>query len=236
MTRSPARLGSSNGNWASSTTLIGTMMFAIATPLGCRNQGSAKTRLTAVPITNTATSKSWPRLRRVTGTSEVGDRQVRRRATWPVGTMPPWFARTAIRSVVPGCVLMGQRGTRRPIAGADVPEAPADLGDRIGPPVGAERRHLVPGQRLRDAVGAGAAVGGRRAPAALPSPQRLEAAPLALAVPLAQQHRVGDPARIGRQRRPGRRTGRPRHMRARLGLGLVDVGQLTGLGERSVTP
>src|SRR3954449_3483176 len=124
-----------------------------------------------------------------------------------------WINRV-IRSVVPVSVLMGQCATRRPIAGADVPEAPADLGDRVGPPVGTERRHLVAWQCLGDAIRTRAAVGGRRAPAALPGPQGLEAAPLTLAVALTQQHRVRDGARVTGQRSAGRRTGSARDVRA----------------------
>ena len=51
---------------------------------------------------------------------------------------------------------------RRAVAVLDVAEAPADLGDRVGGPVGAGRGHLGAGEGLRDAVGRGAA-GCRRA-------------------------------------------------------------------------
>src|SRR4051794_33648694 len=92
--------------------------------------------------------------------------------------------------VVPVCAGMAQCRAGRAVGLADVPEPPADLGDRVGTPVRSERRHLVAGQRLRDAVGAGARVARVGVPAALTAPQSLQAAPLTLTAALAEQQRM----------------------------------------------
>src|SRR5690606_36887806 len=79
---------------------------------------------------------------------------------------------------------MGPSRAGRTVSGGDVAEPPLDLSGGVGLPVGAGAGHLVPGKRLRDAVGAAVAVHRPFVPAALLVPQLLQAAPL-----------VGPPAR-----------------------------------------
>src|SRR4051794_41688605 len=67
------------------------------------------------------------------------------------------------------------RVARDAVGHLDVPEAPLDLGQRVGAVVGAELRHLASRQGLRHAVGAGARVLGEPAPVALAGPAGAEA-------------------------------------------------------------
>ena len=57
-----------------------------------------------------------------------------------------------LRSVPAVALAVAPGAAGRAVAVLDVAEAPADLGDRVGRPVGAGRGHLGAGQRLRDAV------------------------------------------------------------------------------------
>src|SRR3954452_24670851 len=201
MTTSPARLGSSSGNWARRTTLIGTTTLATSTLDGCRNQGSAYTRLTTVPMANTATSTSRPRPRRITCTSTVA---IGRKPRAAHGLFGPCAALHLAQFVL---VVATRLRAHQRIAGiavsrADVGDPPADLGDRVGLPVTAGCRHVGAGQRLRDAVRTGACVDGRGAPAALAVPERFQAGPLALGAARAEQQGPPDGARVTGERCP----------------------------------
>ena len=91
------------------------------------------------------------------------------------------------------------------VAVLDVAEAPADLGHRVGRPVGAGRGHLRAGQRLRDAVGRGGRVVGVDPPAGLAGVERVEAAELVQAEAELVEQRPRDVARVGL--RTGPRSG-----------------------------
>src|SRR5689334_5178042 len=73
---------------------------------------------------------------------------------------------------------MGPSATRSAVAVLDVVETPLDLRGRVGLPVVPKRRHLLAGQRLRDAERPGTAVGGLVVPATLPGEQLVEAGEL----------------------------------------------------------
>src|SRR5690606_17027260 len=75
------------------------------------------------------------------------------------------------------------RPLRAAVPGLDVVQTPADLRLRVGAPVLTGGRHLRPGQRLRDAVGAAAGVLGLVVPAGLTGPQLLEGSPLVVGAP-----------------------------------------------------
>src|SRR5262249_4388638 len=90
------------------------------------------------------------------------------------------LAAAAICSLVPAVRLLVRPGAaRRAVVALNIGQAPADLGAGVGLPVAAGARHLRPGQRLRDAVGARTRVLSVRVPAALVGPKRLEAGELA---------------------------------------------------------
>src|SRR3984885_6890788 len=76
------------------------------------------------------------------------------------------------------------------VNGLDISEAPLDLGGRVGLPVRARARHLVAGQRLRDAVRAGVRVFRLVVPAALPVPDVEQAAPLRRLAEAERRHNV----------------------------------------------
>src|SRR5215469_9739680 len=114
------------------------------------------------------------------------------------------WAADAIRRLIPACCLLVRpSAARRAVVALNVGQAPAYLGGRVGLPVASGTRHLRPGQRLRDAVGAGTRVLSIRAPAALVGPQRLEAGELAARPAELAQHLLSDLLR-----RSGRGAGR----------------------------
>src|SRR5580700_4866613 len=95
--------------------------------------------------------------------------------------------------LVPAVGLFVRPGAaRRAVTALDVGEAPADLGSRVGLPVGAGARHQRARQRLRDAVRAGTRVLGGDVPAALALPERLEARELAARPAEMAEHLLGD--------------------------------------------
>src|SRR5215472_11051217 len=83
------------------------------------------------------------------------------------------------RFLVPACRLrVGPGGAGRAVSRLDVTETPPDLGRSARLPVRARARHLAARKRLRDPVGT-VRIAGVDVPAALPLPQRIEAAELA---------------------------------------------------------
>ena len=99
---------------------------------------------------------------------------------------------TVSTSPCPGrCAQALARGA---VAALDVVQAPLDLRGGVGLPVVAELRHLVAGQRLRDAIRAGALVLGHVVPAGLLGPQLVQAGHLAEGEARGEQQRASDGA------------------------------------------
>lgn len=96
------------------------------------------------------------------------------------------------RSVPTGLLEVRPRAARAAVAALDVSQTPLDLRGGVGAPVGAGRRHLRAGQRLRDAVRARILVLGVYVPVALAVPEVDKATELIIAEAEAGQHLAGD--------------------------------------------
>ena len=73
---------------------------------------------------------------------------------------------------------MGERLTWSSVASLDIGQAPLNLSDGIGAPIGGDDLHLVGRQGLGNAVGAAAVIVGLEVPVALTIPELIEAGDL----------------------------------------------------------
>src|SRR6187402_3314217 len=106
------------------------------------------------------------------------------------------FSSTGSVPVLALAVIPGRAGCS--VTTGDVAEAPGDLSDRVGFPVGRHGRHLVARQSLRDAVGTAGRVMRVHVPVRLTRPEGDQALVFGLAPASRDHHLVGDGLRGAR--------------------------------------